>query len=368
MGQVELAATLMNGAVTLVLGAAIAYFIFSKRLERHIFYFSWAVGFIFYGLEILVREYVEVAALSAIGAVMYMFMVAGAWGLSPRNLLIVIPVTLVLLLIWMLGSFPTELFPAFFFLIITVGVAYNRVIFGKVFDKIFVGWLLLLVANYLLWGYWMLDVLAVIAKLLIFMGILDQEFTLVAEKIRASRKYPPAAVEAYGEGGLILVIPPHGSSRRDEIKWIEFKVKENIAKQLDTYILCFHSILKHEDLRRLKWMNPERVSVIIFSSGLRKAQEEFTVLDMDIASVGACLTEITRVCLNRREGCDVILVDLSVLIHSFGAHNILSLLLEKMGSIRESGVNLYAIFHPETFSDPSVEPLFRKISDAIVNL
>jgi len=269
----------------------------------------------------------------------------------------------------MLESLPLELFPAVFFLVITAGVAYNRVIFGKVFDKIIVGWVLLLITNCVLWGHWTLDVLATIAKFLIFMGILDQEFTLVAEKIRASKKkHLPATIETYREGSLVLVTPPQSSSREEEIRWIESKVKENVAKQLDTYILCFHSILKHEELRRLKWMKPERVFVIIFSSGLKKTREEFTVLDMDIASIGACLTEITRMCLNKKEGCDVILVDLSVLIHSFGAHNILSMLLEKMGSIRESGVNLYAIFHSETFSDPSVEPLFKKISDSVVNL
>jgi hypothetical protein len=368
MGQVELAATLVNGAVTLALGVAIVYFMLSRKLEKHVFYFSWAVGFIFYGLEILVRGYVDTTILSILGAIMYLSMVAGAWGLSPRKLLLVVPVTVVLLSIWMLESLPTELFPAVFFLVITVGVAYNRVIFGKVFDKIIVGWVLLLITNCLLWGHWTLDVLATIAKFLIFMGILDQEFTLVAEKIRASKKYPPATIETYREGSLVLVIPPQSSSRKEEIRWIESKVKENVARQLDTYILCFHSILKHEDLRRLKWMNPERVYVIIFSSGLKKAQEEFTVLDMDISSIGACLTEITRMYSNKKEGCDVILVDLSVLIHSFSANNILNMLLEKMGSIRESGVNLYAIFHPETFSDPSVEPLFKKMSDAVVNL
>ncbi len=84
--------------------------------------------------------------------------------------------------------------------------------------------------------------------------------------------------------------------------------------------------------------------------------------------MGATLFELIRKYYNVEEGCVVIFTDLSVLIHSFNVDDVFNMLLEKMGSLREAGVTLYAFFHPETHGDPAIANLFKNISDSVLKL
>jgi hypothetical protein len=89
---------------------------------------------------------------------------------------------------------------------------------------------------------------------------------------------------------------------------------------------------------------------------------------MGKAQVGAALSELIKEHLNSQKCCMVFLMDLSLLIHTFGILPCYNMLLSKMGSLREAGVNLFTFFHPETHSDKSVFPLFRNIADEVIEL
>ncbi|MDQ1280441.1 MAG: hypothetical protein QG670_1704 [Thermoproteota archaeon] len=369
MNIFEVTFVLLNGAITVLLGVLILYFIIIKKHERHIFYFAWAFGFIAYGIEILFRNYVGGLFLTIIGTVMYSLLALGAWGLSTRHILAVFPVVVFLGFIWLIGNLPMEVASAFFFGFITIGIMYKRAVFGKDLDKLVFGWSLLLIANIVLWGQWSLDIFAIAAKVILFLGILDEEFALIAEKARVKAQvYPPITAGAKKEGGITLAIPTLELSNGKEVRWMEAKVQEDVKQGIDTYIFAFQDVPSHNDLRKIKWIDPEKVFIFLFSSSAKISKEEFTVFRMDITEIGATLSGVVKNYFPSNNGCVIILTDISLLIHSFNTNDVFSMLLEKMGSLREAGVTIYMFLHPEAHNDPSIYALFRGISDSVIKL
>jgi len=373
----EFVPVIVNGAVTFTLGSLIIYLIHIRRLKKNIFYFAWALGFMAYGIEIILRNHIDEFSLALVGGVMYSFLALGAWGLSNlslRKIVLAVPIIIGSGFLYLTGSFPIALIPfplalTLFYGLISVGIIYNRAIFGRILDKLVLGWFFLLIVNILLWEQWIIDIFAVFAKIVLFLGILDQEFILVAEKIRiAAQRYPSISPGVKQEGGVNLIIPATDASLESEVRWMEDKIQENVRKGVDTYIFSFQDLPSHSDLRRMRWINPEKVFVLLFSSSSLKAKEEFTVFKMDITETGATLSELIRKYYNAEEGCAVIFTDLSVLIHSFNENDVFNMLLEKMGSLREAGVTLYAFFHPETHGNPAITNLFKNISDSVLKL
>jgi hypothetical protein len=94
------------------------------------------------------------------------------------------------------GIFPMAVAIPFFFGSITLGLIYNRKVFGGILDKLIIGWVILLLANFLLWEHWSVDIFAIIAKVLLYFGILDQRLSLVADKVHSSAKHVPSPSEA----------------------------------------------------------------------------------------------------------------------------------------------------------------------------
>jgi hypothetical protein len=89
---------------------------------------------------------------------------------------------------------------------------------------------------------------------------------------------------------------------------------------------------------------------------------------MGITEVGAATSEVTMNHSSLEKGCNLIFVDLSLLVHSLGVYPVYNMLLDKMGAIREGGVDLFAFFQPETHSDKSVVSLFTSIADEVITL
>ena len=361
---------LANGLLTLLLGILINYKVFSKKLETHIFYIAWGLGFTVYGVEILVRGLIPESWLVVIGSCMYSLLTLGAWDLSSRRILLAAPATsIVLSVMYITGIFPMAVAIPFFFGSITLGLIYNRKVFGGILDKLIIGWVILLFANFLLWEHWSIDIFAIIAKVLLYFGILDQRLSLVADKVQGSMKHVPSPTSgSEKEGGIRLIIPNHNTSAEKEVSWMMNQVKRNLASGIETYVLSFQNLPSHDTLRRLRWIDPQKVFVFMFSSSSQKAREDFTLFNMDLVEIGAALSEVIRKCRMDEKCCSVIFTNLSVLINVFNKTDVYEMLLEKLGGLRESGVDLYAIFHPETHDDSSTAALFRDIADSVINI
>jgi hypothetical protein len=245
----------------------------------------------------------------------------------------------------------------------------HRLIFGRSAERLAIGWILLYFSNVLLTEQgWIIDVFAILAKLIILLGIVNYDFIVIADKIREKRFPPPEA--GFGrEGGLKLLLSSENSSANQrEGNWLRKKVVENVKEGSDTIVCVFQDVVPHKELRAVKWISPEKVSIYLFSSSAQKTKSEFTVLPMGLAQIGAALSQATKHCQTSEKGCAVVFFHLSLLIHLYGAEAVYAMLLNKMGYLRENGITLFAVFYPSMHGDQSVVSLFTRLADEIIKL
>ncbi len=255
------------------------------------------------------------------------------------------------------------------FLFVVVAIFQHRILFGKSANLLAIGWTLLFLINVLLQNLgWITDAFAVTAKIIILFGVLDYDFVVIAD--RAQERRFPAPEAGYGiEGSLKLLISSENSNATlREGNWIKKKASENVKEGIETIVFAFQDVFPHQELRAINWVNPEKVSVYLFSSSAQKVKSEFIVLPMGLAQIGFALSQATSQCQKTDKGCTVVFLHLSLLIQVFGAEAVYNMLLNKMGYIRENGITLYAVFYPTMHSDPSIVSLFTRLADESIKL
>jgi hypothetical protein len=379
----------LNAIVTYFLGFTIFYFIRIGRVGKHLFYYTWSLGFVLYATQMVVRAnnlfpIIPTSILLMIPALI--LFLSGLWSLSKGKgfmyIVFLTPISFItLIILYSVNILPLELAMIFgqtlIFLPIFIGVLHQRIMFGRNVDKFALGWLMLFISNLLLFDKgWLGDFFGITSKLIILAGTLDYDFVILSERVQKniSSKLPPIYTGGYPEGGLKLVIQNVLSNNNKNIKWIFKKVEENTVNDLYTYFFAFQNVTFHEYLRKLKWINPGRVFVFLFSSSTLKESDEFTILQMGISQIGATLSEIiknyaeTKQESSSDQKCIVIFDNLSLLIHSFGVYPVYNLLLDKMGILRANRVELFAILQPDTHKDESVTALFKSIADEVIYL
>jgi len=374
---------IINSIVTCSCGGALAYFLYYRKVEKHRLYYAWSVGFILYGIEIIVKS----LSLLLGGFLMLLAFLTfsyGLWSLSRKKaivgLLIAIYCFLMALLLGTLtaGLFTLEpsVFLGFIFLYlpITLMIIYHRATFGSLTDRFTIGWLFLLLTNIFLFQKgWIADTFAIFAKVILLLGIIDHNFIILTQRIREELVLHrlPITTGYEKNGGLKLVMPRSERLPLMEVcGWVRSRVNKNVEQGVKTNLVVLQNVIPYNILRRIAWRKPDMVHIFVFSHN-PTGKEEFTTLRMGITEIGATLTEITK--KHAKEESkeeakgEVILVDLSILIHTFGVHEAYSLLLNKMGALRSSGVPLVAVFHPETH-EKSVVSLFKTITDDVIQL
>jgi len=369
-----------NFIATFACGLCIIYFISSRKIGKHPFYVLWAFGFVFYASEILARILCKNNDLIIIALLFGTFFSfsSGLWYLNRRkSFLATLVCTYFLIFLFALVWSLTDLMSLDFgkiagFVIIYGGVTSllfcHRLIFGRVADRFIIGWSFLFLSNIILpLGSWIVDVFAIFSKFVLLIGIVDQDFVVLTQKIQ--REMVPHSIpydSGFGkEGKLTLIIPQHNLSN---IEWTIRKVRENVEKNTNTYIFSFQDVVPYSELRRMKWTNPEIVFIFLFSSSAENAKKEFAVLPMGITKVGATLSEVIKKQSHSEKSGTIVLMNLSLLINIFGTFEVYNMILDKRGALRERRVDLFAFLHPETHGDKSIVPLFANISDQVIKL
>jgi hypothetical protein len=370
---------LLNGAFTIVCGLIIAYYAIKKQVTGSLFHYAWAGGFLVYGIEILLRAGgFPIQIAQALFFLAFIFFVVGILYLCrAKQLIAILSIALIFLslsgLLVYLGLIPSGFLEnigyTVIFLFVAVAIFQHRILFGKSANLLAIGWVLLFLTNVLLNGpSWITDAFAFTAKIIILFGVLDYDFVVIAE--RANERRFPAPEAGYGvEGGLKLLISSENSNANlREGTWLRKKASENVKEGIETIVFAFQDVVPHKDLRAIKWISPEKVSVYLFSSSAQKVKSEFIVLPMGLTQIGAALSQATAQCQKSDKGCTVIFLHLSLLIQVFGSEAVYNMLLNKMGYMRENGITLYAVFYPSMHSDPSVVSLFTRLADESIKL
>jgi hypothetical protein len=375
-------ALFLNSLVTFFIGLYVFYLLKVGKIRRHFFYLGVSAGFLFYGAGILVRwftldTYLQTVLFLSLSLIFFIFTSLGFWSLTRRRSVIyVLFVEYVFFFstvaLWVAGRlegwFYLNIGSFLSFLTLIVLIFQHRVIFGETVDSFLFGWMLLLISNTLLFGMgWVVDVLAIFSKLVILYGITEYDFAIISQRVRSEMLKPilPLASGGEKEGGFTLVVS-HSEGAVDDFPLISGIVEKNISRGLVTSLFVFQDILPYSWLRRLKWMKPGLVSILIFSSNPRNGEEEFIFLPMELKDIGFSLVEMAEQCRVNGAGGGIILSDLSQLVHVFDLSHVYVLLLSKMGLMRRNGVNLYGIIHPDTHSEPNILALFKSIADNVL--
>lgn len=366
----------LNGIITLLFAGYIFLSIYRGRLKNHWFYFAWFLGFLCYGIEILIRATINPINFLLIDMIMlasFTLFNIGLYTLNPKKsitLFIVLVLSLKFLFnilsIINLIPFSLSMSMSFFLLFVpTILLVFQcRVLFGRSIDKLLFGWVLLLITNIVLFDRGgVTDVFAIFSKLVLLMGVMNQDFTLLIKRVREEiNRIPSSFTGNESEGGIILITSlPTASSKK--VEWVKNKVRKNIDMDVDTYIFSFQDTIPYASLREIKWMKPNRVHIFLFSATANKARKDFVVLPIKIVEIGVAIYQITQ-----NKGSEIILLDISLLIHTFGTHSVYNMLLNKLGAFRENTISVFAFFHPETHSDKSVPALFESIADEVIRL
>lgn len=369
----------LNSLITVLIGVYILSCIFFGKLERHPFYYLWSAGFILYGFEILTRTFF--ISNIVIGVLIFgaqFSFVFGMWFIGRRKKLLISYVSFllitssVLIMFFVLGHVQVDMGKIFASIVLYGGLAvlsfHYRVVFGKIADKFIFGWLLLSVTNFLLPTEWFVtNVFAILSKIILLTGVVDQKFAILTQKIEdeISLRHTPPSYTEYSNGGVKLVDFSGNITQSYKITWIKQKIRESISKNFHVYLFVFQDVVPYEELQKIRWISPSNVKIFLFSSSAKLIRTEFTVLPMDITIIGTTISELTKK-VPSLPNPSIILMDLSLLIHVFGAYPIFNLLLGKIGSLRDSRIQLFAFIDKQTHQDKSIVALFESIADEII--
>lgn len=370
---------MLNSLFTVLIGIHILSCIFSGKLEKHPFYYFWSAGFVLYGFEILTRAFFISNIL--IGVLIFgaqFSFVSGLWFISRRKMLLIsyagflLITSSVLIVLFVFGHVQVDMGKIFASIGLYGGLAvlsfHHRVLFGKIADKFILGWLLLSVTNLLLPAEgFVTNVFAILSKIILLTGIVDQKFVILTQKIdnEISSDHVPPSYTEFSNGGIKLVDFSGNITQSYKITWIKGKIRESISKNCQVYLFVFQDVIPYEELQKIRWINPGKVKIFLFSSSAKLVRTEFTVLPMDITMIGTTISELTKKVSSLADH-SIILMDLSLLIHVFGAHQVFNLLLSKIGSLRDSRTQLFAFIDKQTHQDRSIVALFESIADEII--
>jgi len=382
--ELEVASRLVNGLVTLVLAFYLLRF---YRQSHRRFYLTWGIGFLLYGANILVR----VGTVPTIGQWLPALLLMGGFlaiimGIAQLvNLRRIIYVVFVLPLV-MAGLYlsPTPenvmvealgwIFSLLPYLLILLSLLYIQRRYSTNVDFQVIGWFSLLLANLSYFTHLMepllVDLVAIFAKILIFLGMLNPGFTSLIEDVKRYMISTSPQEYDLGRGGeLVLVSSPPGN-RSSSLRWITERVEENSRQGVSTIIVSVYDLLPQAELSELGLLEKAfLVRMIPGSGGAYKVMEDRVVtVDDDVNLLDLIFSDIIRYSVDSKNRCEIIIYTLSSLIHTHGWKRVYTFLTSKIPSIRFSQNLITCFYFPDSHESPADIIKFEVLADRIINL
>ncbi len=361
---------LVNSIVTFFCGFYPLFCIYNKKVRRHSFFYLTSLGMIIYGSQLLLRffGFPFNRYIIFLTVLVYVLYTLGLWSLTAEKKLFYFMIVSYAIIpaIWVSGiglnshrTLMEQISMALTFLPLIGMLIYHRVELGRIFDKFILGWFLLLLTNLIFFGPgWIPDIFATFSKIIILMGIFDNEYVVLGRRLYEGKPSPVDTM--YGNEGNIYVIPLSINEKMKTLDKVRDLIDQSLSKDASIYVFSFQDITPHNELWRLKWIDPEKIHVLLFSSSAEKANSEFNLTPMDLTKISAMLTVVSKV-----KGSTVIFMDLSHLIHTFSVGPVYKTISSKLGVLRENEIDFYAFMYPETHSNKTVINLFTHLADEI---
>jgi hypothetical protein len=376
---------LMNGLVT----AGFSPFLLKiYRRNKKRFYLYWGAGFLLYGINIILRAFsiinVNESLAPAIWVVVFASYMSGftliitgngslmgmakVWLASSVSIFL-IPVTVYLLSGPESVGWVASLTPYF---LTSLSMFFIRRRYHVSLDLFIMGWLTLLLVNLAmplsLIRSEYIEVLAIFAKTIIFVGMVSPRFSFLEDDVRRflisglPKEYPSE------ENGRFFLINPGEGNRNDEVKWIKEKVAGNSENGIKTILISFYDLISVSALGSVG-LGKDLYLVRMQAGGNHNVQvfkDSTTTMTDDLSQFNFFLSDMFAYSTERNIRCDVILYTLSWIIHSNGWKRVYSQFLSMSPGLKASQVNMYCFYYPETHGDRAEVSVFEKLADRII--
>jgi len=293
-------------------------------------------------------------------------------------IVLILPISLLILLVspspysvfieragWVISIVP--------YLIIFVMFLMIQLNFRSSLDLLLVGWGVLLLTN-IAYAFnamesYFVDIMAIFAKIVIFVGMVKPSFTLLVDDLKEYLIAGSPTVYVDEENGGVTLVNT-GVSRPVLFDWIEERVLDNSNKGFRTILISTYDLISLNDLTSMKI--DDKVYLVRMIAGARGSmnlfEENVMQIDDDLNVLELLFTDIIKYSADRKLNCDIILYSISSLIHNYGWRRVYSFLLSNMTQIKASRVRLFLFLIPETHDDSSEIKKFESVADNIVSL
>lgn len=377
---------LLNGLITLSL-FPILYSIYRKT-KRH-FYLLWGTGFLLYGVNIIIRTGLVYFNKSSLRAEIFAFMFT-LFGIAliltgigdlihrARTMLLAslgIPLLIVMLYYTTQQHLLGLLIASLPWLFTCVSLLFIRVRYSSSLDLFVVGWVILTLSNVgALFGVMELtyvEMMAIFGKVVILFGVLNSGFTFLADDFR--RFLIGGVRQPYSDqlGDKFVLFNSKSGNRSNEVKWVKERVVENSLKDIRTIIISTYDLITLADMMAGNGEDGNMYFVRMIQGGksvFHDFGERIMVINDDLNDLDILFTDIINFTNMRKITAQIILYNLSALIHTHGWKRVYTFLLSKMSLLKESNVYLYSLYYPKTHEVESDIAKFEKLADLVTDI
>lgn len=377
---------LINGVFTLAFFPNL-YLIYRKT--NRTFYILWGTGFLFYGINVIIRTSMLAFNLESMNMEVFSFMfmvvgliliITGIGDLINRTRLLLlaslsVPLALIVLYFTTRPMFLGQMIAFMPYVFIAVSLLIIRIYFSATIDFLVIGWVMLALTN-IGYGFGFIsplfvEVYVIFAKGILYYGSLYPRFSYLADDLRRFliSGVPTQYFDDLGE--KFVLINSTAGKRNNEVQWIKNRIDENSKKAVRTIMLTTYDLISPNDLKATN-IDEENLYVVRMVQGGKSAfdifKEHLITINDDLNDLNILFTDILAFSSERKINCQIILYNLSSLIHTHGWKRVYTFLLSKISYLKNSNVYLYAFYYPRTHEVESDIAKFEQLADNVIEI
>lgn len=384
LGLFESLTRITNGLITLVF-FPLLYNLYRKTNRR--FFLYWGLGFLLYGVNIMLRVIAPEIIVSRLTLVIFFLTTSGfilivtGIGELINKTRVILTATLILptilLIQYVLGG-DWQYFIWFIvlspYLFIVLSLVFIMRIYRYDLKMLIAGWTSILILN-MAFAFEMMnpgfvDLLSTVAKVMIYWGMTQPDFAFIVDDL--DRFMLGGIATEYHEliTGEFNLVNLQNTSKDKEISWIKDRIDYNSRKGIRTIIISYHDLITPKDISFNEDSEDSYfVRVRLGSRGVVKAFEDKVItINDDLTQIDLLFSDIIKLSTERQISCELILNSMSTIIHTHGWRRMYSFMTSMIPSIKNSSVSLMMFYYPESHENRAEIVKFEVMANNVIQL
>lgn len=212
------------------------------------------------------------------------------------------------------------------------------------------------------------DITAIFGKILIFLVMLSPRFSLFVDDLKqiiisGQREEYPKQLQ-----GSFNLVNPGTAQRNKEIDWIVEHIEENSQSKTKTVLVNVYDLIAMEEVQT-DTRNDILYIVRMIQGGRGNPnlfEEKVSIINDDLNNLDILLTDAINYANSHNEVVDVLIYTLSSLIHTHGWKRVYAFILSKMSQLKNSKVQIYCFYYPDSHENKADILKFEKTADSVV--